>query len=784
MATNPRIDRIVASKFRGASRTTSLSFDASKSFVLLFGENGTGKSTMIDAIDMVCNQFAGTLQDRSSVTISKHLPTIGSMASDLFAEVNADGKTWRATLKGRTIKVTPDSATPTVAILRRHKVLKLVEATPSERFSELKRFIDVDSVQKSENALPKAIKVSNERIDARNSELKTAEDNLQKAFEEQRTNEEERQTSLEWAKNRVGADLKSQQASLRELKAVVDLHAAVLTLNEAKNVSQKDIENKRQALNVIMKKIEKAGTIDTKTGIVLVELLTQASKYLVRVPTNNECPVCLRPTVSEDLAKDINERLVKMSSLKNLADEWTTANEAIATATETTCRCYTNLIDKVYDLTVKVRDLDSKHKGTWELDKVRYSNLLGWSQDLSKEVIAETDVFIKNIEPLVTDLHTRHETLNKQVVQLSTIKRDHDTCLRTKKEVTREIAICTTLEKMLAIVRRERITFTQIILDDIADICDEMYARIHPGESLGGVRFALDHEKKGSLLQTGHFEGHKEIAPQAYFSDSHLDTLAFCFFVAVTKQTKGHDAILVIDDVFTSVDMNHIKRILALLLDEADNFHQVILATHQRRWLDLFLTEQAPKNKACIIELREWALATGICGDEVRPYLDDLQLSLAAPKLNRREASSLSGFMIEGVLGEMTKYLKCSIKRNPKDKYTANDLLCSMTTPAKKIKILYASTKEADPVLISDGPPSLHQIVSDLRVTLDDVRNTVGDHFNWDAADITNETIRQFGNNVVAMCQILVCKSCGGMAIRDKTAFLTCGCEQLQIVRT
>lgn len=783
MATIQRIDKIVASKFRGASRTTSLSIDASKPFVLLFGENGTGKSTMIDAIDMVCNQNAGTLQNRSSVSISKHLPTIGSKAADLFAEISADGKTWRAKLKGTRITVTPDGTTPSAAILRRHKVLKLVEATPSERFGELKRFIDVDGVQQGENALPKAIKEASARIDARTAELEAAKENLRKAFEEQKTKEEERLTSQEWAKNRIEIDFKAQQDTLRELKAVLDLHAAALTLTEAKNASQDDLDKKREALDAITKKIASAGTLDTKTGIVLVELLTQAGEYLGREPTKDECPVCLRPAVSADLAKDINERLGKMTGLKALADEWAKANSGVATATETTRKSYTTLVGKVQALATKVRDLDSKHRGDWAFDAPRYSNLLGWSQKLTKEDIAENDTFMADVESLVTVLQQQYETLNEQVVQLNAIKRDYDTCLRAEREATREFAVRAMLENMLKIVRRERIAFTQVILDDIADTCDAMYAKIHPGEALGGVRFALDQEKKGSLLQAGHFEGHKEVAPQAYFSDSHLDTLAFCFFVAITKQTQGHDATLVIDDVFTSVDMNHIKRILMLLLDEAENFRQVILATHQRRWLDLFLTQQAPANKACIIQLREWSLATGICGDDVKPYLDDLQTSLASPKLNRREVGSLSGFLIESVLGEMTKHLNCSIKRNPRDKYTASDLLCSMTTAAKKIKVQASPAEGVDPLLISDGPPSLQQLVSDLKETLTDVRNTVGDHFNWDAADIPNETVRKFGTDVEAMCRILMCEACGGMATRDKRTYLTCACTLLRIER-
>jgi hypothetical protein len=428
-----------------------------------------------------------------------------------------------------------------------------------------------------------------------------------------------------------------------------------------------------------------------------------------------------------------------------------------------------------------VEGLTPEQRGDWLFDKPAYPNLFGWTRALGKEVIAEADKYMEIVQPLVSALQTKHDALNKQAIQLSGIKRDYDTCSRAKKEAERAFAVRKVLEDMLKVVRKKRIAFIQCILDGIADECDRLYAAVHPGEKLGGVRFALDEEKKGSLLQTGQFEGHNDVAPQAYFSDSHLDTLAFCFFLAVTKQTIGTNTAIIIDDVFTSVDLNHIKRILNLLLDESKTFSQVILATHQRRWLDLFQSQQAPINDACVVQLREWSLAIGICGDEVKSYLDELKASLVCPSLNRRDVGSLSGFLVESTLGEMTKHLGCTVKRNHRDKYTAFDLLCSMTTPAKTLKVKKRPTPADAAIVVSDGPPSLHQLVTDVRKTLDDVRNTVGVHFNWDAADIENSTVREFGEKTEAMCRMLFCDNCGGMAVKDKKTHLECRCGGLLI---
>jgi DNA repair exonuclease SbcCD ATPase subunit len=51
-----KIKSISISNFRGSSQRVNINFDSSKPLSLIFGENGTGKSTIIDAFDFICNK--------------------------------------------------------------------------------------------------------------------------------------------------------------------------------------------------------------------------------------------------------------------------------------------------------------------------------------------------------------------------------------------------------------------------------------------------------------------------------------------------------------------------------------------------------------------------------------------------------------------------------------------------------------------------------------------------------------------------------------------------------
>ena len=57
------IEKIKIENFRGSSKCFEIAFNKLKPIVLIFGENGTGKSTIVDAIEFVCNQNIGSLQD-------------------------------------------------------------------------------------------------------------------------------------------------------------------------------------------------------------------------------------------------------------------------------------------------------------------------------------------------------------------------------------------------------------------------------------------------------------------------------------------------------------------------------------------------------------------------------------------------------------------------------------------------------------------------------------------------------------------------------------------------
>src|SRR3954447_22784326 len=93
-----RIERLTLRSFRGATTATTLEFDSSCSLVVIYGENGAGKSSLLDAIEAACNTTPGSFAERSlggRGSAPRYLAAVGQDPGSCLIELVAGGMTWR-----------------------------------------------------------------------------------------------------------------------------------------------------------------------------------------------------------------------------------------------------------------------------------------------------------------------------------------------------------------------------------------------------------------------------------------------------------------------------------------------------------------------------------------------------------------------------------------------------------------------------------------------------------------------------------------------------------------
>jgi energy-coupling factor transporter ATP-binding protein EcfA2 len=145
---------------RGAVAPFSLTFEKGKNLTVIYGENAAGKSTICDALEFLAKGQVGSLENRGLGKTGRYWPSSGKKLSDVSVTLQTvDGAVCKAMVqKGGDVVVQPAELRPRVEVLRKRQILALIEATPANRYEEIKRFIDVSGVEASEAHLRTLIK--------------------------------------------------------------------------------------------------------------------------------------------------------------------------------------------------------------------------------------------------------------------------------------------------------------------------------------------------------------------------------------------------------------------------------------------------------------------------------------------------------------------------------------------------------------------------------------------------------------------------------------------------
>lgn len=374
------------------------------------------------------------------------------------------------------------------------------------------------------------------------------------------------------------------------------------------------------------------------------------------------------------------------------------------------------------------------------------------------------------------NLKSRKDTAQKSVNHYNAVRGHVDT-YRTKQSRAQALeASHKKLQELYDISSGERKTYIEEILGKISDEVEKLYDQIHPDEGIGKIRFYLKPNTIGSLEFDGHFQSASEIPPQAYYSESHLDTLGICVFLALAKFFKTDKTVVVLDDVLTSIDGPHLDRFMELLHKEAATFKQVIVTTHYRPWRDRYRWAKGPIANTQMIELGPWTLEKGLNIGEFLTAIEELRKSLSVGPFDRQVIASKAGIILESLLDFLTLKYRCSVPRNATGEHTLGELAQGIDSKlAKELRSRKSPAKGA-----AKEETSLKPLI-DTATEQGWVRNTVGCHFNSLGSEITDAEVKSFGNQVLSLADALICPYCHTLPTkRPSGSFWQCGCGDLE----
>lgn len=628
----PGIKTVTMTHFRGATGTTEVDLGGAP-LVVVHGANGTGKSTIADAINLICNRTGGSLKGRSSTTLNTDVPAAGWAGKTGVSVSVTDGNgtwKWAGAFDRQGIgAVAPTSpGPPALFVLRRSNLLKLTEAAPAQRYAELGRLIDIPNVEANENAVA-AIRTSATRTltqakavyDARHADL----NNLWIAAGSPAPDAET------WAGNASVID-ENSHAMLKRLLELITGHASVGTsleaLGEVVTTERNAAHTVAECQKALIDYMAQAGL--TQSDLVTLAVLIATASYLETAAATSTCPTCLQPVGLDTLRTEVAERLKGLSHLKDLDHALHVAQASLVQAQAETAKRRKDLIAKGRAI-ICIAQASRIEAVEWlgvQWDQYALASAPDGAdgENLIQDVKDLYVVFARVYQgatphliglPVIEGLKTSWKILAERIQLAENIK-SALTKLRDAEEALdiaqRQVDAWTSVSE---IVKEQRQNFVKALLQTVMEDCSTLYSQIHPGEAIRLTNVEMGGAGAGrSLEMTADLAGHQG-TPQAYLSDSHLDTLGFCFWLAAVKHYSHGNAIVLLDDVFSSADAEHQDRILHLLRKQTtpgrNGPAQIILLTHSNDWRDAARIEaNIDRSEVKLIELSPWSYAEGV----------------------------------------------------------------------------------------------------------------------------------------------------------------------------
>ena len=762
------IDRLKAQGFRGATQALQLDFRPSDKIAFIYGESGSGKSCVADAMEFALRGVPGSLVEKSGVTLKTHLPSAGQKPAAVKVEVSGkvSGQvvSWGCHLNGNTPILTGGGQRPRVAVLRRSKLADFVEATPADRYKRLFDFIDVPLGIHSEDELREAQKNAKAAVETASASERVASDAIQELWIRAGSPPPD---SLQWAETIVGSKSGQSEAERQFLvklcSTIEELQSRVEVLDAAKSDLSVALTEAAQA------KARLAGLSSGDSDGQLAGVLSAAKSYLDVHDDAKTCPVCEKPTEAKQLILALTKRLKAMKAVTDAATAVQSATTGV-TGKQAVHRAAVKSVRASAAVMLALVEKDKALSGltsTLVCDDCAAVKVEG-ADDADMERAARALATLLNAGK-ASLLQRRDELAVASSLEVSLAR-----VRSSRKAAELEKALWDSLKAALAIVERCRKEYVNDILKSVADEADHLYKRIHRNEPLGDFKLWLDASRKSSLNLTGTFEGVLDAPPQAYYSESHLDTLGLCIFVALEKRADAANKVLVLDDVLTSVDQPHLEGTMALLQDEASNFGQMVITTHYGRFFEDFKRRHARGAGVQFIKLRKWSFSSGIRADSVLLPVEELQSALNAAPFDRQAAASKAGNLLESVLEYYARKLACRVPLKDTG-YVLGDLLPALLSVGDNLKMgMRAAVGGPLPANWEALTPLLQRIWE-----WSSVRNLVGAHFNLEGANLSDDEVREFGQMVSEFHSKLVCPHCHEMARRnDSNSFWECGCRR------
>jgi DNA repair exonuclease SbcCD ATPase subunit len=641
-----RLRKLSIQGFRGARFDLPLDFTADHRSFSIYGENATGKSTITDALEwFLLGRVDHLWREDCKEEALRHVLLDSSGKCEVqieFSNTALNGaRILPPDLKTKTSNASQDFRTFLEHVkaerifLRHAQITKFIDETKSKKKEEIAAIIgyqDIlgfrDAIQGAYNTLRK----DSTYLTARQH----AEDAKNKLFQ------------------LAGAIIASEKELFDKANALLQPFNVGVIVSDDKSydqaldalrgkISQPDRAEKRLRLDQLKKDCEElstsVGTLLSKKDDFLVkydelvknkhavsqlnieQFLMQGHKVISDGHFHDQqCPFCLTPYDLDELRHKVDERIKGIAKIRGQYDETKALKIEFVNATKSVSAVCERLakncegLDKFTELVTAVEHVGKTLSSLAEGANQCYAKFepVTISQQTLNDLnglstLADQNAKLAQSESDMLQLSDEEKKLIdkiEQVRDLRTYYRQYERNARTVKAYEEQILSLSTIFDTFKTVQNDAL---QAVLDRISEDVGKFYTALHPKENVDNVRLRVVGEE--GIEFEYQFHGKPTHPPMKYLSESHLNSLGVCLFLASAKLFNKNSRFLVLDDIVTSFDLGHRRRLLRLLKEEFKDW-QIILLTHERLWFDMIKRELA--QDGWLFKDVEWSAENGV----------------------------------------------------------------------------------------------------------------------------------------------------------------------------
>lgn len=587
-----RIKSIGLAWFRGAADPVAL--DARSKSIVVYGENGSGKSSFVDAVEYVLNggrighlghEYSGKHQEKG--VINTHIPK-GKKAeflikfkdeSELRVEIQSNGTSTSSGAEAVAMNMWDYRRT----ILRQDEIADFIRQTKGNKYSALLPLLGLEQMEVTAENMRQLVKAVESKRTATKYKLLELKNKRDSVFGT--TSDGEVCIKIEtlhktYCANKVTA--KDSATRCKEIEAELNMRIAGFSAVQKRhstllNIAGLRLESHIDAVRTANGKLASAvePLINEK-----LEVLETAERFIDKLKNEKlvKCPACGQPVAVETFRAHVEsekERLETVIATFNIRK----------TAIESLCDTIKTLRSNLGKAEIKA----------WRDDLVKgllaknFTFLDGF--DIKAFSISCNDEDMKKIEANLLPLHNAAKLAAQDsppdVQQLTTDKQSVEAdsaafeAMKLDESEQYTKSLVSFLRSVEQGIRDEIKLQSGKVMGEISENIRNMWSLLHPCEAIEDIRLIAPADK---AIDIGlKFYGVNQDSPRLTLSEGNRNSLGLCIFLSMAKREAQKDRPVLLDDVVVSFDRNH-RGMLIELLEKEFSGRQVFIFTHDRDW--------------------------------------------------------------------------------------------------------------------------------------------------------------------------------------------------------